>query len=78
MTRDEAHALKTNVMATFNSPQGIETMKYLEKIAGWYPTAFDSNETNDIIARDANRRLIGTLKTIMDLTPEQIVALVNG
>lgn len=73
MRLDEAQALKKNIHACFDSAHGKEVMKYLEKIGSWYPTYNDSNETNDIIARDANRKLISTLKTIMILTPEQIV-----
>ena len=75
MTIKEAQALKANVHATFETPSGQETMKYIEKIGAWCPTIYDSNDTNDIIARDANKRLIGTLKTIMMLTAEQIVTL---
>ena len=75
MTIQEATALKSNIHATFDSPQGKEVMLYIEKIGGWYPRYTDSNETNDIIARDANRRLIGTLKTIMTISAEQIVVL---
>lgn len=73
--RDQAKALKANMHAAFDTPQGQEVMKYIEQIGSWYPTIEDSGETNDIIARDANRRLIGTLKTILILTPDQIVAL---
>lgn len=75
MKLDEAQALKANVHATFESPQGKEVMKYLEKIGSWYPTIYDSGDTNEIIARDANRRLIGTLKSIMNLTADQIAQL---
>lgn len=75
MTREEAATLKSNVHATFESEHGKETMKFMEKIGSWHPTVYDSGETNDIIARDANRRLIGTIKTIMALSPEQIAAL---
>ena len=75
MTILEAHGLKSNIHATFESPHGKETMKFIERIGSWYPNINDSSETNEIIARDANRRLVGTLKTIMDLTAEQIVAL---
>ncbi|RTK93053.1 hypothetical protein EKI60_06465 [Candidatus Saccharibacteria bacterium] len=67
--------LKSNIHATFDSPQGKEVMKFLEKISGWTPSILDSNETNDIIARDANRKLIGTIKTILDLSVDQIVEL---
>lgn len=75
MTLDEARALKQNIHATFGTPSGKEAMIFIEKIGGWYPTYKDSNETNDIIGRDANRKLIATLKTIMELSPEQIVLL---
>lgn len=78
MTIDEAKVLKANVHATFESPQGKEVMTYLEKIGGWTPSIYDSGDTNNIIARDANRRLIGTLKTIMNVNAEQIVALTGG
>ena len=75
MTLDEAVALKSNCHATFDSPQGKEMMRYMEKIGSWIPTVFDSGDTNEIIARDANRRLIGTLKSILELSAEQIVSL---
>ncbi len=72
---DEVRALKSNLHATFDSPQGKEAMNFMREIGGWFPSVFDSMETNAIIARDANRRLLGTVRTILDLTPEQIVAL---
>jgi len=78
MTRDEAAALKSNMHATFDSPQGKEVMRYIEKIGNWIPTVFDEMDTNAIVARDANRRLIGTLKTIIELSPDQIVTLTEG
>lgn len=68
-------ALKQNIHTTFDSPQGKEVMKFMERLGSWMPTVMDSNETNDIIARDANRRLLGTIKTIMALSVDQIVAL---
>ena len=70
--------LKSNLHTTFDSPQGKEVMLFIEVLGGWYPRVGDSMETNDIIARDANRRLIGTIKSIMNLSAEQIVALAEG
>lgn len=72
---DYVKGLKSNFHATFDSPQGIESLKFIKEIGGWNPTIFDSNETNDIIARDANRKLIGTINTILMLSAEQIVTL---
>lgn len=71
-------ALKSNLHATFDSPQGKETMKFMKEIGGWWPTEFDSMDTNSIIARDANRRMLGTIRTILDLSAEQIVALAQS
>ena len=75
--REDAALLASNLHATFDSPQGKEAMAFMEQIGGWIPTCFDSGDTNDIIARDANRRLIGTIKTLLTYSPEQIVALAN-
>ena len=61
--------------ATFDSPQGKEVMRYIEQIGHWFPTVYDTGDTNEIIARDANRRLVGTLKSILTITPQQLVAL---
>lgn len=72
---EEVKGLQSNLRATFDTPTGKEAMKFMQEIGGWFPTAFDSMETNDIIARDANRRLLGTIRTLLDLNPEQIVAL---
>lgn len=72
---DYVKGLKSNLHICFDSPSGKEAMKFIERIGRWYPNVLDTNETNDIIARDANRRLIGTLKTILECSAEQIIAL---
>jgi len=68
----QARALKSNLHATFDSPQGKESMRFLEQIGRWYPNMMDSTETNDIIARDATRRMLGTIKTILECSSDQI------
>lgn len=73
--REQIVGLQSNLRATFETPQGKESMKFIESIGSWYPTKFDSGETNEIIARDANRRLIGTIKTLLELTPDQVLQL---
>lgn len=72
---EDVKTLKANLRATFETAQGKESMKFIEQIGSWYPKVTDSTETNDIISRDANRRLIGTLKTILECSAEQIVEL---
>ena len=73
--RAEAAALINVMRSTFDSPQGKEAMKYIEHIGGWIPTMDDSMQTNNIIARDANRRLIGTIKTLLTISPDQLVMM---
>jgi hypothetical protein len=68
-------ALKSNVHATFDSPQGKEVMAFMEQIGSWYPTIMDPMDTNSIVARDANRRMIGTIKTIMACSLDQIMSI---
>lgn len=72
---EQVRGLKSNLHVVFDSPQGQEVMKFMQQLGGWYPSVFDSFETNEIIARDANRRLLGTIRTVMELAPEQVVAL---
>jgi hypothetical protein len=73
--KETVAALKGNLHACFDSPQGKEAMKFIEQVGSWHPTIMDSMDTNAIVARDANRRLIGTIKTMLDLSVEQIVQL---
>lgn len=67
--------LQSNLRILFESPQGKEVMNFIELIGSWTPNITDPMDTNSIIARDANRRLIGTIKTLLTATPEQIIAL---
>lgn len=71
-------ALQSNLRTTFESPQGKETMKFMQEIGSWYPTMLDAMDTNSIISRDATRRLLGTIRTLLELTPEQVVALAKS
>ena len=76
--KKQVQALKTNIHAVFDTPQGKEVMLFLEELGGWTPNIMDPMDTNSIISRDANRRLIGTIKTIMTLNPDQIAALAGN
>jgi hypothetical protein len=75
--KDQVRTLQSNLHAVFDTPQGKEAMAFIELIGHWYPNVTDSNETNEIIARDANRKLIGTIKTLLKLSCEQVVAMAN-
>lgn len=73
--RRDVVALKQDMHATFDTEHGKRTLEFIEKLGSWYPMYSDSMDTNSIISRDATRRLIGTIKTILTLSPEQIVML---
>lgn len=75
MTVEEARTLKSNMHATFDSPQGKEVLEYLKSLCHWNPTFYDTNDTNDIIERDSQRKILGTIYTILSLSPEQISLL---
>ena len=71
----QVRALKADLNLVFDTPQGKDVLKFMQELGGWYPTIWDSMDTNDIIARDANRKLLGTIRTLLELSPEQIIAL---
>jgi hypothetical protein len=73
--KDYVIGIQSNLHATFDTPQGKEVMKFLETIGSWYPNVYDSIETNDVVARDANRTLIGTIKTLLEQKADDIVLL---
>lgn len=76
LTNDiEVRQIKSDLHVVFDTPQGKEVMKFMQQLGGWFPNVWDSMDTNDIVARDANRRLIGTIRTMLELSPEQIIAL---
>lgn len=70
--------LQSNIRIALDSPQGKEVMKFIEEIGSWTPTIFDTLETNEVVARDANRRLIGTLKSLLELSADEIVLLAKN
>ncbi len=74
---DDVKQLKADLHQSFDSESGQRALNFIKQIGGWWPTHFDSKDTNDIIGRDHTRRVLGTIRTLMQLNPEQIVALNN-
>lgn len=73
--KDYVRKLKSNVHATFESPHGQEVMKFLEATCCWYQSIYDPNAPEMALVNDGKRQVIATLKTIMELTTEQLVVL---
>ena len=67
--------LKSNVHAVFDTPQGQEVMAFLEQSCGWYQSIFVPGDPNMTLINDGKRQVVATIKTILALSPDQIVAL---
>ena len=70
---DYVKALKTNLRATLETEPGKEVIRFLEKLCGWYD--FKEIEPNQILISHGRRQVLATIKTLIDSTPEQIVAI---
>lgn len=73
--RSDAAALKSNMHATFDSPQGKEVMAFLENTCCWYQSVLDPNSPDMTLINDGKRQVLATIKTILNLSPDQIVLL---
>jgi hypothetical protein len=72
---DYVGGLKSNMHATFDSPQGKEIMKWLEATCCWYRSVWSPDSPEMTLINDGKRQVLATIKTILELTPEQIVQL---
>lgn len=72
---DYVKGLKSNFHATFDTAQGKEVLRFLEISCCWYKSVFDPNDPNMTLINDGKRQVVATIKTILELTPDQIIAL---
>lgn len=72
---EQVKALQNSLRATLAAGPGVDVMQFLEQICGW----FDFNETdpNAILVAHGKRQVLATIKTLMDATAEQVVAIVK-
>lgn len=70
--------LKANIDFIFNTPQGKEVMEYLEEACGWYESVWDINNRDLTLINDGKRQVIATIKTILRLSPQEIVDVVKS
>ena len=75
MTLDEAVGLKSNMHATFDSPQGKEIMDFLEQSCCWYQSVWSPSSPELTLINDGKRQVLATIKTVLESSPSQIVAL---
>lgn len=68
---DSVKAIQSNLR---NLPIGDkENMKVMEELCGWVD--FGDIDPNLVLIKNGKRSILATIKTLLDCTPEQIVAL---
>ena len=72
---DDVKALQSNLRASLLTPPGKEVVIFLEEICGWYD--FSEVDPNLILIKHGKRAVLATIKTLLELTAEQIVAVSN-
>jgi len=72
---DYAKTIKSDMHATFDSPQGQEVMKFLEQSCCWYQSVYHPGSPDMTLINDGKRQVLATIKTILNLSPDQLVAL---
>lgn len=65
--------LQSNMRATFDNAHGKEVMTFLDQLCGWFD--FHAFDTNQILIAHGKRQVLATIKTLLSLKPEEIVAL---
>jgi len=76
--REEAAAIKSNMHATFDSPQGKEVMTFLEQTCCWYQSCLVPGSSDHTLINDGKRQVLATIKTILKCSPDEISALINS
>ena len=70
---EQVKGLQSNLRASLDTPQGKEGVSFLEEICGWYD--FKDIDPSIIQIKHGRRQVLATIKTLLDLSADQIVAL---
>jgi hypothetical protein len=74
--RGEVSALKSNLHAVFDTPQGKEVMAFLEEACGWYRSVYvQGADRDEVLIADGKRQVLATIKSMLKLSPDQICYL---
>ena len=73
---EDVRMLQSNLRSSLDTPQGKEVICFLEEICGWYD--FSETDSNMILIKHGKRAVLATIKTLLKLNPEQIVAISQG
>ena len=75
---DYVSTVKGSMHVVFDSPQGKEVMAFLEKTCCWYQSCLVPGQPDMTMVNDGKRQVLATIKSILELSPEQIVNLVQS
>lgn len=75
---NQVKRLKGNIHFLFDSPQGKEVMEFLEEACGWYESVFSNVDRDLILINDGKRQVVATLKSMMRLSPDEIIRMVKS
>lgn len=67
---NQIKGLQSNMHVVFDSPPGKEVLAFLEQICGWYDVG--DTETEIVLNKNGKRQVLATIKTLLELTPEQV------
>ena len=70
---DQVKTLQAHLRATLDTPAGVELVKFLEDVCGWYD--FSETDPNLILVAHGKRQVLATIKTLLRCTPDQIVTI---
>ncbi len=70
---DDVKTLQSNLRSSLGTPQGKEVITFLEELCGWYD--FQEEHPDRILVKHGRRQVLATIKTLLECTPDQIVAL---
>lgn len=70
--------LQANLRMVFDSPQGKEIMTFLEDVVGYDQSIFNPATPELSLINDGKRQVVATIKTLLKLTPEQVVVLIKS
>jgi hypothetical protein len=76
--KEYVSGLKHNMHMVFDTPQGKEVLRFLEVHCCWYKSVFVPDSPDMTLINDGKRQVIATIKTILELNPDQIVLLAGG
>lgn len=70
---NQVRQMQTELRTALGTTSGKEVIKFLEQICGWYD--FRHTDPNVILMEHGKRQVLATLKTFLDFSAEQIVAM---